>query len=119
MSDDSYNVDMPREQSYGDLRKLYTAEQTFGNVLEVYRNGVIYVTFGKELDPVGRLRFTQDFSRGHLHIHLPYDLRNGTLSTFNDIDHNISNVIPLLSPSFTSDRMAFNNSPETIIHCSK
>lgn len=52
MSDDSYNVDTPREQSYGDLSKLYTAAQTFGNVLQVYRNGMIYVTIGKELDPV-------------------------------------------------------------------
>lgn len=112
---ESYNMDMSRENTYGGLSELYAAAHIFGYVFEVYCNGVIYVTFGEEGNPVGRLRFTHDLSNGHFEVYLPCDLQYEILPTFTDPDHNINNVVSLLSPSFTSDTVTLNNSPETLI----
>lgn len=94
---------------------MYKVAQIFCYVIEVYRNGVVYVHFSEGGDPVGKLRVTQDLSTGYFDVYLPCDLQNETSPTFTDHGHNINNVVPLLSPSFSPDTLAFTNSPETII----
>lgn len=66
-----YHSEMSRPSSYGGLCELVAAGQIFQYVFEVYRNGQLYMRFGIDGNPVKRLRFTQDLSRGHFDALLP------------------------------------------------
>ncbi|XP_071579388.1 uncharacterized protein [Temnothorax nylanderi] len=64
-SSSEYLDEMSKLFTYGGLCELVAAGQLFGFVFEVYRNGELYESFGEEGNPVRRIRFTQDISKGH------------------------------------------------------
>lgn len=66
-----YFSEMSRPSTYGGLCELIAASQIFQCIFEVYRNGELYMRHGFEGNPVKRLRFTQDLSRGHFDALLP------------------------------------------------
>lgn len=69
-----YATNMSKPYSYGGLCELASAAQIFPVAFEVYRDGQLYGKFGKDENPVRRLRFSalQDLSNGHFDAYEPY-----------------------------------------------
>lgn len=75
---DEYYSEMILNNTYGSACELAAAGQLYPYVFEVYRNGDLYASFGTEGNPILRLRFTDDLSKGHFDAYMPTDWNSET-----------------------------------------
>lgn len=94
-----YRIDMSRHFTYGSLCELEAAGQLFPWVFEVYRNGELYMSFGTTGNPVGRLRFTHDLSRGHFDVYVRSEVTATMAETASP-----SSLLPVVAKKITTRR---------------
>lgn len=70
-SAEDYFAEMSLNYTYGSACELTAAGQIYPYLFEVYRDGELFARFGYEGNPVARLRFTQDLSKGHFDVYKP------------------------------------------------
>ena len=96
-----YISEMSKHSVYGGTCELVAAGKIFPYIFEVYFQKNLYETFGSDIHPIKRLRFTGNINHGHFEVYL---------STFEEnVLHNFSaNMVPL---PITDINISQNNIP--------
>lgn len=85
-SEQIYRVEMLRPTTFGSHCGLVAAGEIFNFLFEIFYDGKIIMSYGEQIYPTKRLRFTGDLSRGHFDAYVVKPVRNLQVAQINETE---------------------------------